>query len=463
MRVAQKFGGYSLAEADNLRKAAAKKIRAMMVAERGKFVDAVEAQGYGRQLGEQWFDIIEPFADYAFPKAHAYGYGLVSFQTAWLKANHPVEYLSALLTSVKDNQDKGAVYLSECRAMGITVKVPDVNRSASDFAPDLDAERTILFGLSAVRNVGEGLVELIIREREANGPFVDFHDFCDRVDPGVLNKRAIESLIKAGGFDSLGHQRRGLLDVHELIIDRTLTRRRKEAEGQFDLFSSMGASDAAPIEARIQIPDRSFEKMERLQYEKEMLGLYVSDHPLIGVEGHLRRKCDITIAELRELGSGELRVVGGIVTGLARKYTKKGELMATFVLEDLDAACEVMVFPKTMAEHGHKLGDDRIVVVKGRLDTRDDDPKIVAMDVSILEITGDAPPLRLAFPTHAVDERTVGRLKSILQLHPGPSPVLIELGAQTVRLSAEFNVDETNGLRGELLAAFGPECVRPAS
>ncbi|MEN3273862.1 MAG: polymerase subunit alpha, partial [Actinomycetota bacterium] len=396
MRVAQKFGGYSLAEADNLRKAAAKKIRAMMVAERGKFVDAVEAQGYGRKLGEQWFDIIEPFADYAFPKAHAYGYGLVSFQTAWLKANHPVEYLSALLTSVKDNQDKSAVYLNECRSMGITVLVPDVNRSASDFAPAPDAERTILFGLSAVRNVGEGLVELIIREREANGPFVDFHDFCDRVDPGVLNKRAIESLVKAGGFDSLAHERRGLLDVHELIIDRTLTRRRKEAEGQFDLFSSMGATDAAPIEARIEIPDRAFEKMERLQYEKEMLGLYVSDHPLMGVEGHLRRKCDITIAELRELGSGELRVVGGVVTGLARKYTKKGELMATFVLEDLDAACEVMVFPKTMAEHGHKLADDRIVVVKGRLDTRDDDPKIVAMDVSILEITGDAPPLKLA-------------------------------------------------------------------
>src|SRR4051794_23274072 len=203
MRVAQKFAGYSMAEADNLRKAAAKKVKSLMAAERGKFVDAVEATGYPRKLGEQWFDIIEPFADYAFPKAHAYGYGLVSFQTAWLKANHPVEYLSALLTSVKDNQDKSAVYLNECRSMGITVLVPDVNRSASDFAPAPDAERTILFGLSAVRNVGEGLVELIIREREANGPFVDFHDFCDRVDPGVLNKRAIESLIKAGGFDSL--------------------------------------------------------------------------------------------------------------------------------------------------------------------------------------------------------------------------------------------------------------------
>jgi DNA polymerase-3 subunit alpha len=261
----------------------------------------------------------------------------------------------------------------------------------------------------------------------------------------------------------MGHPRQGLLMVYESIIDRVLARRRKEAEGQFDLFSSLGDTAAATTESRVEIPAHTFEKMERLQYEKEMLGLYVSDHPLIGVEGHLRRKCDITIAEMRELGSGEMRMVGGVVTNLSRKYTKKGELMATFVLEDLDAACEVMVFPKTMAEHGYKLADDRIVTVRGRLDSRDDEPKIMAMEITVLEITADAPPLRLAFPAHALDPAKVERLKGILTLHPGPSPVFVELGTQTVRLSPEFNVDETNGLRGELLAAFGPECVRPAS
>ena len=469
MRVAQKFAGYSLGDADNIRKACSKKNRELIRKERATFIEGCVRTGYGEEIGSKIFDIIEPFADYAFPKAHAYGYGLIAFQTAWLKANHPVEYFSALLTSVKDNQDRSAVYLNECRSMAITVQVPDVNRSVSDFAParaesgeHVDLERTILFGLSAVRNVGEGLVELIIREREANGPFTDFHAFCDRVDPAVLNKRAIESLIKAGGFDSLGHQRRGLLDVHELIIDRTLARRRKEAEGQFDLFASLDAGGVAANESRIEIPDRAFYKMERLQYEKEMLGLYVSDHPLIGVEGFLRRKCDVTIAELRDLGSGEMRVVGGVVTGLQRKYTKKGELMATFVLEDLDAACEVMVFPKTMAEHGYKLSDDRIVTIRGRLDTRDDEPKIMAMEITVLEITADAQPLKLSFPPHAMDAKTVDRLKAILLLHPGPSPVLVELGTQTVRLSAEFNVDETNGLRGELLAAFGPDVIRSA-
>jgi DNA polymerase-3 subunit alpha len=463
--LAQKFAGYSLEAADNLRAAAGKKVRAIMAAEREKFVAGCIEQGYGKELGEQWFAMIEPFADYAFNKAHSYGYGLVAFQTAWLKANHPVEYLSALLTAVKSDQDKSAVYLSECRTMGITVQVPDVNRSVSDFAPALDGERTILFGLSAVRNVGVGLVELIIRERDANGPFVDFHDFCDRVEVSVLNKRAIESLIKAGGFDSLGHQRRGLLDVHEIIIDRTLARRRKEAEGQFDLFSSLGDADAAPIEARIEIADRAFDKMERLAFEKEMLGLYVSDHPLNGVEGQLRRACDATIAELRDLGANEFRTVGGVVTNLQRKYTRKGELMATFVLEDLAAACEVMVFPKTMAEHGFKLADDRVVCVKGRLDTRDDEPKIMALDISILDVRADAcaAPLRLRFLAHALDELAVGRLKTMLLAHPGPSPVFVTTGEQTVRLSAEFNVDETNGLRGELLAMFGPDVVRTAS
>jgi DNA polymerase-3 subunit alpha len=370
-----------------------------------------------------------------------------------------VEYLAALLTSVKDNQDKSAVYLNECRQRGIKVLVPDVNRSMSDFtAAHEDDQHLIVFGLSAVRNVGEGLVEPIIREREAGGPFADFHDFCDRVDPMVLNKRTIESLIKAGGFDSLGHERLGLLQVHELIIDRTLARRRKEAEGQFDLFSGFADTSVAPVEAPITIPDDAFDKMTRLTYEKEMLGLYVSDHPLMGVEHQVRRKADCTIAELREAPTGDMKTVGGVVTGLQRKYTKKGELMAIFVLEDLEAAIEVMVFPKTMIEHGAKLADDRIVCVKGRLDTRDDLPKIVAMDITPVEVVADAaaPPLRLGFPAHGLDEQRIDILKKLLIAHPGPSPVFLSIGAQTIRLSDEFRVDETNGLRAELLTEFGP-------
>ena len=241
MRVAQKFAGYSLEEADNLRKACGKKIRALIAAEREKFVAGCVQEGYGEQLGTQLFDIIEPFADYAFNKSHSYGYGLVAYQTAWLKAHYPVEYMSALLTSVKDNKDKTAVYLAECRSLGIDVLVPDVNRSVAEFAPDRNAEqghRAIVFGLAAVRNVGEGLVERIVAERDANGPFEDFFDFCQRVDPVVLNKRTMESLVKAGGFDSFGYPRQGLCLVLEGVVDRTLERRKERDLGITSLFAA---------------------------------------------------------------------------------------------------------------------------------------------------------------------------------------------------------------------------------
>ena len=468
MRVAQRIAGFSLPEADDLRKACAKKKRELIAEQREKFVAGCERTGYGKVLGNALFDVIEPFADYAFPKSHAYGYGYVAFQTAYLKAHHPVEYLAALLTSVKDNQDRSAVYLNECRALGIKVLVPDVNRSMSDFTAGRDDDGTgvIPFGLSAVRNVGEGLVSLIIAEREQGGPFTDFWDFCNRVDPGVLNKRTMESLIKAGAFDALGHERRGLLAVFETIVDRTLSRRRKEAEGQFDLFSSGGGDEGGGVEERIIIPDLAFDKAQRLAYEKEMLGLYVSDHPLMGSEHRLRSLTDGTIAELREAagtagGVGEARTVAGVVTNLQRKTTKRGDLMAVFVLEDLEAAIEVMVFPKTMLEHGTKLIEDAVVCVKGRLDTREDAPKLVCLEVTCVELAAAGiVPLRLAVPPHRVDEHCVEELKRMLVEHPGDSPVFLKLGTTEMRLPPTFNVDTTNGLLGELRVLLGPACIQ---
>ena len=294
MRVAQKFAGYTLEEADNLRKACGKKIRAMIAAEREKFVAGCVAQGYGEGLGTDLFDIIEPFADYAFNKSHSYGYGLVAYQTAWLKAHHPTEYMAALLTSVKDNKDKTAVYLAECRSRGIAVVPPDVNRSVADFAPDRSGDRegqAILFGLAAVRNVGEGLVERIVAEREAAGPFADFFDFCQRVDPVVLNKRTVESLAKGGAFDAMGHPRQGLCLVMEGIVDRTLERRREHDLGITTLFAAFEGEQDDPGwgAAKIAVPDTEFDKAQRLAFEKEMLGLYVSDHPLMGFEQALAR------------------------------------------------------------------------------------------------------------------------------------------------------------------------------
>jgi DNA polymerase-3 subunit alpha len=465
MRVAQKFAGYSLAEADNLRKACGKKIRSVMQQERAAFVAGCERTGYGTQLGNDWFDIIEPFADYAFPKAHAYGYGYIAYQTAFLKANYPVEYFAALLTSVKTNLEKAAVYLAECRSLGVKVLVPDVNVSASDFiaVPDASGDQrqgSIPFGLAAVRNVGAGLVSLMVDEREQGGPFSDFYDFCERVDQSVLNKRTVESLIKAGAFDSLGHPRRGLLAVFEQIIDRTLARRRERDMGVMSLFGEL-ADVGAAFDERIPIPDLEFDKTQRLAFEKEMLGLYVSDHPLMGAEAALRRQTDCTVDELREADDGAVKVCGGVVTALQRKWTKRGELMAVFLLEDLKSAIEVMVFPKTMTDHGHKLADDAVVRVKGRVDKREDQPKLVAMEIELFEgLSESAPPLRVRVPAGAVSPQLVARLKGLLAEHPGDSYVFLHLGdEQVVRLPDQFRVDAARGLVGELRVLLGADAV----
>jgi DNA polymerase-3 subunit alpha len=462
MRVAQRFAGYSLAQADSLRKAMGKKSREVMAKEKQAFVDGVAATGYEPTLGRALFDTIEQFADYAFNKSHSFGYGYITFQTAYLKAHFPAEYLSALLTSVKANLDKAAIYLAECRTMGIEVTVPDVNRSVSSFAPVVDPDTgraSIAFGLSAVRNVGSGLVGLLLAEREANGPFADFYDFCERVDYQVLNKKTLESLIKAGAFDSVGHPRLGLLQAFESIVDATVTRRREHDMGTFSLFDEPSGTPA--FDDRRPIGDKEFGKRERLSFEKEMLGLYVSDHPLMGAEVSLRRKCDGALTDLAEVEDGTIRTFGGVITGLQRKWTRKGDLMAVFMLEDLQSAVEVMVFPKTMSDHGHKLADDVIVVVKARVDNREDQPKLIAMELEPFEpLSGEAFPLRVKVAASALSEVIIEDLKRLLGEHPGDSPVLLHLGERKVlRLPEAWTVDVGPALLSELRVLLGPTAI----
>jgi DNA polymerase III subunit alpha len=487
MLLATKFAGYSLAEADNLRKAAGKKVREIMAKEREKFEAGCEGTGYGRDVGKMLFDIIEPFADYGFNRSHAFGYGLVSYQTAWLKAHYPAQYLASLLTSVKDDKDKTAVYLAECRSQGIEVLVPDINVSASDFAAvekvDGESSRSVIpFGLSAIRNVGEGLVERVISERESGGAFTDFYDFCARVDPLVLNKRTVESLVKAGAFDALGHPRQGLCLVFEQIVERTIARRREADQGVMSLFGELGDPTLAVFDdARVPIPDREFDKTARLAFEKEMLGLYLSDHPLKGLEPALARHVDLRIAEIREMAEreiddpeaaapanlggvrwrdGESRWVGGVVTSLVRKYTKRGDLMATFTLEDLDSAIEVWVFPRTMTEVGYLLVDDAVVCVKGRLDTREEQPKLVCVEVKRPDLNpSGVEPLHLELPLNALSDERVASLKRLLTDHPGSVPVLLHVGAKVIRLASDFSVDTSRGLLAELRVLLGPTCL----
>ena len=464
MRVAQKFAGYSLAEADNLRKAMGKKSRDVMATARRTFEDGVEHTGYGNELGKTLFDIIEKFADYAFNKSHTFGYGLVTYQTAYLKAHYPVEYFACLLTSVKSNLDKAAVYLSDCRSAGIKVLTPDINRSIMNFdaipadrVPDdvplaIGSPGAITFGLSAVRNVGEGLVEQLLAERAP--------------EP-VLNKRTVESLIKACAFDRLGHPRRGLLASFEQIIDSTIERRRERDRGVMSLFGDWGddaaASDSGGFDERLPIVEIEFDKGDKLKAEKEMLGLYVSDHPLFGVEAALKRKVEHSLADLETMDDGAQVTVGGVITGLARKFTKKGDQMAVFVLEDLEASIEVTVFPRTLVEQGHKLEDDVIVSVKGRLDKRDESRfGLIAQFIDVLAglSDGPAPPLRLAVPSHTLDELKIQRLKRILRDHPGDSIVQIDIGqGKVLRLADEFRVDIDRAV-GELRMAFGHDAVQ---
>ena len=476
MRVAQKFAGYTLEEADNLRKACSKKDRVLLASHREKFVQGSETQGSGAKIGEQLFDEIEPFADYAFNKSHSYGYGLVTYQTAWLKANYPVQYFAALLTSVRDDKDKTAIYLAECRAMGIDVLVPDVNRSLSDFAPAKDETGQVLysivFGAAAIRNVGENLVERIVAERQAGGPFVDVFDFCRRVDPMVLNRRAMESLIKAGAFDTIGHPRQGLALVINEIIERTLEVRRNLDVGIVTLFAAAAeergdaADEAKWAGTVIAIPDTEFEKTQRLKFEKEMLGLYVSDHPLRGLEGALARHVEITLGDLKDMAAEPghqeqafVKVVGGVVTNLDRRFTKRGDLMCSFVLEDLNASMEVMCFPKMMEEFGHLIEDDAIVAMKVRADFREDTPKLIVMSVSRPELEGSTLNLlKIALPLSQMSNELVFRLKAMLGEFPGATPVQLLVGEKLIQLPPEFNVDP-RAVIGEVRTLLGPNAL----
>ncbi|NNE94672.1 MAG: DNA polymerase III subunit alpha, partial [Acidimicrobiales bacterium] len=470
MRFSQKFAGYTLAEADNLRKAAGKKKRELMAREREKFIEGCVANDYGEQFGKDKFDVIEGFADYAFNKSHSYGYGLVAYQTAYLKANYPTEYLACLLTSVKNKLETAAVFLNDCRQLGINVLVPDINTSDLDFGsiPDQDGRtlhgrtlNAITFGLSGVRNVGEGIVEKIIEERTDNGPFESFGAFCDRVELSVLNKRAIESLIKAGAFDSLGHPRKGLLMIHEEFINKTVQRRKEEDMGVQTLFGAMEDTDEA-YDDRPSIAEEYFDKTARLKLEKEMLGLYVSDHPLMGVEAALQARASATVGDLAEFDDGAQVAVGGVVSSLVKKWTKKGELMAVFVLEDLSSSIETMVFPRTFTDYGHLLEDDRIVVVRGRVSRRDEDPKLMVSQVEVVDADALAreKPITITVRPDQLSDAAVADLKACLSEHPGRTPIVIDMGTpQLIRLSDAYRVDSGNGLFADLRVMFGADCI----
>ncbi len=460
MRIAQHFAGYTLEEADNLRKACGKKIREIMAAEGEKFISGCEATGYGRELGQRWWNQIEPFADYAFNKSHSYAYGLLAYQTAYLKANYPLEYMAALLTSVKGDKDRLTRFLLECRQMGIEILVPDVNASLSNFTPDPSPgnprEGRIIFGLSAIHGIGEGVVRHIIDERGKSGDYEDFIDFSERVDSVVLNKRTLEALIFAGAFDSLGHRRRGLGKVFEVIVRSILAERRSKAAGNLSLFSDAGVE--VEFSEHPPIPEVEYSRRRKLAVEKEVLGLYISDHPLAEVDGLMAQNCEIAISELGDLKENSVTKVGGVVTAVDRRTTRRGEQMATFTLEDRTGLVEVTVFPRTIESVEQYLVNEETVVVTGRLDKTEDAVKLVCIEMSSLrdELGGF---LRLQVPVEGLSTERLASLKDLIVTNSGHTRVEIQIGNHMLQLADEFRVDTAGEIIAEFRALLGGEAV----
>ena len=471
MAIAQKVANYTLGEADLLRRAMGKKKKAELDKQYATFHDGMISNGYSEGAIKALWDILLPFSDYAFNKAHTAAYGLVSYWTAYLKAHYPQEYMAALLTSVGDNKDKLALYLNECRAMGITVLAPDVNESTLTFAPVGD---DIRFGMGAIRNVGANVVEGMIAAREEKGRYESFNDFLKKVPLQVCNKRTIESLIKAGAFDDLGHTRRSLSLIHEAAVDAAVAVKRKEAAGQFDLFGSLGMDDALGDELTVTIPDvPEWDRREKLNFERDMLGLYVSDHPLRGLERALSDAASHSVHDIigedSHVRDGETVTLAGMLTGVSRRIAKSsGNQYASVELEDPSGATiTVMFFSRAYETMGAALADDLICSIRGRVQRRDDGSvNMSAQELQILEISDDgrAAPITIVVPEYLVTEANLKELKETLRDHKGTADVRMLVRTrdkeQLVLLDPSVRVEPNPSLFGEIKTIFGPSCIR---
>lgn len=465
MEISRKLANYTAGEADGFRKAMGKKKPEVLAKEYKKFSEGMFSNGYSKAAVDALWGTIEPFASYAFNKSHAAGYGLVSYWTAYLKANYTAEYMAALLTSVADKKDKSAIYLSNCRHLDISVLSPDVNESHLNFMP---VGEDIRFGLGAVRNVGEDVVAAIIKAREEKGAFTDFSDYLDKIDITACNKRVTESLIKAGAFDSMDHPRKGLLLIHEDAVDAVTSTKKAADKGQFDLFAGLGA-DAEEVNNvfAVQIPDAQWDKKHQLALEREMLGLYVSGHPLDGYEEALEAQTDTPLTTIL---SGELRngaevTIGGIISGVDRRYSKKdGSPWAIVTMEDHHGAqVDLLVFNKIYAIVGPQIVEDNIILAKAHVSIRDDRMSLFCDDLKVPELgpgNGAGLPLRLTLRTDQCTMENIAKLKQVLSNNKGDSDVYLNVvhgEEKTVMILGEhLRVNRSGNLMGDLKATMGP-------
>jgi DNA polymerase-3 subunit alpha len=462
MSIAQKLAGFTLAQADLLRRAMGKKKKSELDKQFEGFSAGMRERGYSDDAVKTLWDILLPFSDYAFNKAHSAAYGVISYWTAYLKAHYPAEYMAALLTSVADSKDKLAVYLNECRRMGIKVLAPDVNESIGFFAAVGD---DIRFGLGAVRNVGYSVVDQIKAAREQKERFTSFNDFLKKVPISVANKRTIESLIKAGAFDSLGHTRRALYEIHEDAAESAVRDKRAEANGQvgFD-FDDLWDE---PQEAQA-VPDRpEWSKRDKLAFEREMLGLYVSDHPLAGLELQLAKHASVTVAEIlggEAVSDGETVTIAGLVTSVQHRTARNsGNQYGLVTVEDFGGEITVMFLGKTYQEFSPALVADSIVVVRARVSQRDDGVNLHANSMFIPDTGASlgSGPLMISVPEFRATTDVVAALGDVLIRHAGDTEVRLKLikGSTARMFEVPYPVSVTADLYGELKSLLGPACL----
>ena len=465
MQISRALAGFSPARADDLRKAVGKKDKELMASLRDEFVQGCLDSGTAPAVAEDLWGLCEAAGDYSFNKSHAACYALLSYRTAYLKANHPAEYMAAVLTSVMDTKDRVPFYVSASSDMGIDVLPPDVNRSESGFA--VTGDREIRFGLTAVKGVGENAVLALIDERTASGPYTSIWDFCRRIDPAQLNKRALESLIRGGALDCTGATRAGMLDALPAAMAQAAKRRTDIAAGQESLFGLLEDSGAGSLEADPPITMPEMDKDDLLAGEKEAIGLYVSSHPLADCRRQLRRLTTVTLGEVASCADGQSVTLGGIVGAVKNITTKRGEPMAFVRLDDLEGAIEIVVVPQVLAASREVIVEDALVLVTGRIDQKGEgETKLVAQAVEPFQPdpADEEDRLLLEVDASRFAQADMGLLKKLFSDHPGDASVIVSLrtpeGETRIRLGTEYQVDPGDrGLLASLKSMFGERAV----
>jgi DNA polymerase III subunit alpha len=466
MRIAKEIAGFSGPEADDLRKAIGKKQRERMAALKDRFIEGARATGTGERVVEELWATNEAASDYSFNKSHAACYGMISYRTAWLKANYPAEYMAALISSVMSTKDKVPFFVAQCEDMGIEVLPPDVNQSGHDFKV---VEGNIRFGLDAVKGLGYQAVEAIIRAREEDGPFTSVWDFCRRVDCQAVNKKASDSLVKCGAFDSLPGTRTGMMEALPRAQSAGVQAQQDALSGQGSFFDLEGGNEEAAAHHDPPIVPLPDDRKQLNEWEKETLGLFLSSHPLKEVRPALRAKVDCSLAELGAKKDGDWVTVGGMIAECKRIRTKKGDPMMFATLDDLEGQVELLVFNSAYAANEDKVDVDKIVIVRGRVDHKEEgETKLVAQEVEAFEPTAEevlaAADLAAAEPdvrrltiqvSPDVPDTFLEDLREVVSHHRGDHELCLTVGERQLLLGPDWRVSADGACRAELAGLTG--------